>query len=154
MLLPREFSRHLAPNCNTGGMAQVATELTRDEEVNPQPGTGLAGRQVPDLEDTATAQRPPDYTAAPRADTERVSVSAHISGTLKVVDIAAGTITITVRSGQQLVLGMVSDTTILVNGTAVGVAELSNHIGTSVDATVSSRGRLTLNVRTDDQPAE
>ncbi len=63
------------------------------------------------------------------------SAQATVKGTLKAVDIASGTITVAIDTGAQLVLKVGSDTNVLLDGAAGGLAGLSAKVGSN--ATVS-----------------
>lgn len=155
LLLRQRLVRGVVQKLEAGGMAEDGAEPEKLEKARGiQPEAILIDRQLPGPDGTAATrkirQRSPDATDALRVDTEtRAAVSAHVSGKIKAVDTAAGTITITVESGRQLVLGVVSNATITVNDAAVCMAELCRYIGANVDATFSAGERMMFEIRVD-----
>lgn len=102
------LSAVLLAGCDTGEgggtRLKEKAEVTGSEEVN---GSTQSGTQT---QDTATA-----------------------SGKLKAVDAAAGTITITTQSGDELVLKVTGESKILVGGSLSTLAQLAAEIDSGID---------------------
>jgi hypothetical protein len=129
--------------------AEVVLKVAGDSKLN------LAGISVSGLVGLTTqigARVATNYNASTgavgelQAESEK---SVAVTGTLKAVDVAAGTITVTTQAGTDVVLNAVSSSKVLVNGSLATLATLKGTVGSEITAQYTQRTRVVgeLNAR-------